>query len=57
MIPADPVILLSFINMKLRDEFADLDELCKTLDIDRNMLEEKLSSIDYRYDPSSNQFR
>ena len=33
MIPNDPVMLLSFVNMKLRDEFSDLDELCGALDV------------------------
>lgn len=26
-LPKDPVMLLSFVNMKLRDEFSSLDEL------------------------------
>ena len=31
MIPEDPVILLSFVNTKLRDEYPNLDELCASL--------------------------
>ena len=31
MIPEDPVILLSFVNTKLRDEYPSLDELCASL--------------------------
>lgn len=57
MIPSDPYILLSFVNMKLRDEFADLDSLCKSLDIDRKALEEKLGAAGFEYDPSTNQFK
>lgn len=56
MIPSDPYMLLSFINMKLRDEYSDLDELCKSLDIDRGSLEDKLKSIDYTYDAKTNRF-
>ena len=57
MIPSDPIILLSFINMKLRDEYPDLDDLCKSLDIDRTALEEKLAAAGFQYDSSSNQFK
>ena len=57
MIPSDPIMLLSFVNMKLRDEFADLDDLCKSLDIDREALEEKLSASGFHYVAATNQFR
>ena len=56
MIPNDPVILLSFVNMKLRDEFSDLDELCGALDVSRSELEERLASIGYQYNEQTNQF-
>ena len=39
MIPKDPVMLLSFINLKLRDFYDDLDALCDDLDIDRQEIE------------------
>lgn len=57
MLPSDPYILLGFVNMKLRDEFADLDDLCKSLDIDRTGLEEKLEAAGFQYDTASNQFK
>ena len=56
MIPKDPVMLLSFINLKLRDYYANLDTLCHDLDIDRVEIEDKLSNIDYHYDKEKNQF-
>ena len=56
MIPKDPAMLLSFINLKLRDYYASLDKLCDDLDIDRVEIEDKLSSIDYHYDKEKNQF-
>lgn len=56
MIPKDPVMLLSFVNLKLRDFYADLDALCEDLDVDRAELTEKLEGIDYRYDAERNQF-
>ncbi|MGM9620509.1 MAG: DUF4250 domain-containing protein, partial [Bacteroidaceae bacterium] len=33
-LPSDPVMLMSFVNTKLRDEFSTLDELCATLGIE-----------------------
>ena len=57
MIPQETAILLSFVNMKLRDEYSSMDELCAALDIDRAALEEKLAAIGYAYDPAANQFR
>ncbi len=56
MLPKDPVMLLSFINLKLRDFYADLETLCDDLDADQSEIEEKLSKIDYYYDKEKNQF-
>ena len=56
MRPNDPVMLLSFINLKLRDFYGSLDALCEDLDVDRKSIEEKLERIDYRYDADKNQF-
>lgn len=57
MIPRDPVMLLSFVNLKLRDYYPCLDRLCEELQIDKEELEAKLAGIDYRYDSAVNQFR
>lgn len=56
MIPRDPVILLSFINTKLRDEFDSLDDLCAALDADAADIAKALAALDYHYDPEHNQF-
>lgn len=55
-LPKDPVMLLSFINTRLRDQYKDLDQLCQSLDISRAQLEQRLADIDYSYNPQSNQF-
>ena len=34
--PKDPAMLISWVNMKLRDFYGSLDELCEELEIDRN---------------------
>ena len=56
MLPNDPMILLSYINTKLRDDYPTLDALCDDLQADRTQLEEKLKAIDYTYSPALNRF-
>lgn len=56
MIPNDPVMLLSYINLKLRDYYKSLDQLCDDLDISKSDIITKLESIDYRYNQEKNQF-
>ena len=55
-LPQDPMMLLSFINMKLRDEFPSLDELCKSLGVSRKYIEEALSKAGFEYNPEENKF-
>lgn len=55
-IPNDPVILLSYVNTKLRDFYADLDEFCKAEGLDKTALQEKLKSINYEYSAQQNRF-
>lgn len=57
MIPQDPVILLGFINMKLRDEYTSLEQLCEELELAEKEVVDKLSGIDYHYDMVQNQFK
>lgn len=56
MLPNDPVILLSFVNTKLRDEYGSLSELCAALDADEADICSVLEGLDYRYDPVHNRF-
>ena len=56
MPPKDPVILLSYLNTKLRDEYSSLAELCAALDADEAAVQETLAALDYRYSPEQNQF-
>ena len=41
--PKDPMMLMSFINMKLRDFYPTLDALCDDMDVDRQELENKMA--------------
>lgn len=56
-IPNDPIILLSFINTKLRDQYGSLDELCDDMELNKNDLCEKLKSVGYAYAETQNQFK
>ncbi|MBQ3952736.1 MAG: DUF4250 domain-containing protein [Ruminococcus sp.] len=56
MIPNDPMILLSYINTKLRDDYPTLDALCDDLQADRTEVEAKLKAIDYTYNAELNRF-
>lgn len=55
-LPKDPILLLSVVNTKLRDYYPSLDALCDDMDVSREVLEEKLGMIDYRYDAEKNRF-
>lgn len=55
-LPQDPYMLLSVVNMKLRDSFSSLDDLCDTLDIDRDELCTRLHDAGFEYDAVHNRF-
>ena len=57
MLPNDPMILLSVVNTKLRDEYDSLDALCADLETDREALEKKLAAAGFRYSETQNQFK
>lgn len=57
MLPNDPVILVSYINMKLRDEQISLQEFCDANDLDRAELEGKLAAAGFLFDEQREQFR
>jgi hypothetical protein len=54
----DPIMLMSIVNMKLRDDFGgDLDKLATYFDIDKSALETKLASAGFDFLPEAGQFR
>ncbi|MCI8515794.1 MAG: DUF4250 domain-containing protein [Hungatella sp.] len=55
-LPKDPVMMLSYLNTRLRDFYPSLEDCCKSLSLDRQDIEDRLAQIDYRYDPEKNQF-
>ena len=54
--PQDPVMLLSYINTQLRDNYASLDDLCRAFDVDKEEIIAKLAGINYQYDSAANRF-
>ena len=56
VIPKDPVMLMSFFNTQLRDNYSSFDDLCSAYDLDAEEMKTKLSAIDYHYDADRNQF-
>lgn len=57
LLEMDPNILLSIVNLKLRDYYSSLDHYCDDVDIDKEQLIKKLSKIGYEYNNELNQFK
>jgi hypothetical protein len=56
-LPVDINMLFIFVNMKLRDEFGgDLDELCGSLDVDKQWLINRLASAGFEYSAQQKRF-
>ena len=53
----DPMILLSYINTQLRDNYSSLKELCQAMDLDEDQIKKTLSDIGFEYEPEQNCFR
>ncbi|MBQ3392700.1 MAG: DUF4250 domain-containing protein [Lachnospiraceae bacterium] len=52
----DPHMLVSVINMKLRDRYGTLEALCDDLELDRDQLVRKLREGGYEYNAERGQF-
>ncbi|MCB1801402.1 MAG: DUF4250 domain-containing protein [Gammaproteobacteria bacterium] len=53
----DVHLLYSLINTRLRNEYADLQDLAKSQGIDGEALQQRLVKAGYHYDGTLNQFR
>ncbi|MGL4571141.1 MAG: DUF4250 domain-containing protein [Clostridium sp.] len=53
----DPNILVSIINLKLRDYYSNLESLVYDMDINIEALEDSLKKGGFIYNESINQFR
>jgi hypothetical protein len=54
--PTDPFMLMSFVNMKLRDFYSSLDALCADMGVERKELELKLQTAGFEYNEAQNKF-
>ena len=54
--PKDPIMLMSWVNMKLRDFYPSLENLCYDLEIDQKWLLETLASAGFEYNEALNKF-
>lgn len=52
----DSYILLSWVNMKLRDEFDSLQSLCEENELTQDDIINRLKSVGYKYSEKTNQF-
>lgn len=55
-LPTDPFMLMSVVNQQLRDNYDSLDELCKSLDIDKDDLISRLKEAGFEYNAEANKF-
>ena len=56
MLPNDPYMLLSAVNMKLRDGVASLEDLCAEEGVSLETVVGKLKNIGYSYDEERRKF-
>lgn len=50
-------MLVSFINMKLRNEYRTLEDLCSIYSLDETELKAELEAAGYSWQPDIRQFR
>ncbi|MDX1345302.1 MAG: DUF4250 domain-containing protein [Sedimenticolaceae bacterium] len=53
----DPGMLYSLVNMRLRNDYSDLQDLVCSLDIDEQAFLEHMRGIGFEYDTEIRQFR
>ncbi|MBR2161180.1 MAG: DUF4250 domain-containing protein [Bacteroidaceae bacterium] len=55
-LPEDPMMLYSYLNMKLRDEYPSLDALCEDMDVSKEEILEIMKGVGFEYDSERNRF-
>ena len=55
-LPEDPMMLYSFINMKLRDFYPSLDALCEDMNVERDEIVRTLKTVGFEDNPVRNRF-
>lgn len=54
--PTDPFMLLSYVNMKLRDQYSSLEAFCEAEDVDQSKLISDLAAAGFEYSAENNKF-
>ncbi len=57
MLPKDPVMLMSFVNMKLRDEYRTLEDFCAVYSLKESELKAEMEAAGFDWQPGIRQFR
>ena len=55
-LPKDPMMLFSFINMKLRDFYPSLDALCQDMQVSKEEIVNRLKAVGFESNPEQNKF-
>ena len=55
-IPNDPIMLMSYMNTQLRDNYASLEEFAASNGVNAQEIKNKLAAVGYKYDEEKNQF-
>ena len=55
-LPEDPMMLYSFIKMKLRDFYPSLDALCEDMNVEKEVIVRTLKRVGFEYNPERNRF-
>lgn len=55
-LPEDPMMLYSFINMKLRDFYPSLDALCEDMNVEKEVIVRTLKRVGFEYNSERNRF-
>ena len=55
-LPNDPMMLFSFINMKLRDFYPSLDARCEDMNVEKEVIVRTLKRVGFEYNPAKNRF-
>ncbi|MDE5821894.1 MAG: DUF4250 domain-containing protein [Paramuribaculum sp.] len=55
-LPSDPAMLMSFVNMKLRDNYASLEDLCDDMSFDVDLFLKYMLSKGWEYNKDGKKF-
>lgn len=50
------MMLFSYVNTQLRDNYSSLGEMCKALDVDPKDIEKQLAEAGFEYNEQQNKF-